>query len=1379
MEMLLLKDDLLDIIEGRADKTKPDYQKRAKSAFALIFLNVEDEQLHHLLDIPSDEPRQAWKVLKDAHQPQGVIHILHAIKKLFNLKLQPGVPMEKHIQKFVELKAHIMAVAPDHLSEEVYGLLLLLSAGEDYENLAISLSTVHNGVDVDLVKTHLLHEYARRHEVNDQDGQKDKALVAKHSKGKAVKKCNWCKRSGHVEDECYKKAFDERKNSHSKQEQGLLTTTFEQAFYVKVSSQSNVPASSWILDSGSTRHMTNDKSLLTNIEECPQHSILVGNKEILYSSSVGKVHFNSEQGPAYLANVLYVPGLSNNLVSTDCITEKGFEVTFKRSCAIVTDGKNRVWMTAQRKDRVMVLNVRIESPSLSATALLTCSTPSLWHQRLGHIGEGGLSKVAGRLGLSHSNLKFDPCEICAYGKNTRSPFHQSSSSTSQVLELVHLDLCQMTPNSLSGCKYFLIIVDDYSRKYFVEFLQNKSQTFDRFEKFRKMAETQTGCKLKAIRSDNGTEFQNSRFTEVCTKYGILQQFTVPYTPQQNGVSERANRTIEDKVRCMLKHANLPHAFWAEAVNTAVYLYNKTPASSIDFEIPDAIWFKRDVTYDHLRVFGCKAFAQILPARSKLDPRTEKCIFLGYCTDRKAWRLYSLSKNAVCFSRDVVFHEHVFPGYTSTSDLSQDEKSTALGFQTNMSNTAEHTANPSGSEVRPTLVNERYDLPAVATPDSTLTSLPESDQEEHERSVVPAAAPSDSTLTSLPESDTEQMNSGSSDDESKYEVNKVLDSRLENGQVQYLVDWEGYDSDERTWEPPEHLRTAKGSIRAFHKENPDKPSAIFSDSSEGSSEQTSSVDTNIAMNTVETDTSDAVEYAHVAETLEPTRYSEVLTSPDRDQWEQAMDAEMASIEKNNTWTLVELPPGSKAIGCKWVYQTKTKADGTLLKFKTRVVAKGYSQVQGIDYTETFAPVAKFTTIRTLLALTAKNNWELHQMDVKTAFLNGELDEEVYMVQPEGRVVSGKENLVCKLNKSLYGLKQAPRAWNSKLHSALSSLGLIQSENDVCLYSLTRENKFLFVLTYVDDFLICSSDDNMVQEFKRNMMKMFEMEDLGEAQQILGMLITRDRSNRKLILSQEKYVNKILTKFKMEDSNPSLTPMDVSFNLKQQFSEPFTNKLQYASLIGSLLYAALGTRPDIMYSVVSLSRYNSQPTKEHWIAAKRVLRYLKGTKGLGLCYQGSPEFAIYSDAEFARDQDNRKSVGGYCSLVWGGCISWQSKKQELVALSSTESEYIAVSTAAREAIWLTRLLREFKEEIHLPVTIFEDNQGCIAMSKNPEHHARTKHIDVKHHFIRDQVAKGSLILEYCTTKEMVADIMTKPLARDQHANLRSRLGLVSVS
>nr|KAJ0189849.1 hypothetical protein LSAT_V11C800451850 [Lactuca sativa] len=462
--------------------------------------------------------------------------------------------------------------------------------------------------------------------------------------------------------------------------------------------------------------------------------------------------------------------------------------------------------------------------------------------------------------------------------------------------------------------------------------------------------------------------------------------------------------------------------------------------------------------------------------------------------------------------------------------------------------------------------------------------------------------------------------------------------------------------------------------------------------------------------------------------DPKTFSETMASRDVHFWKEAIHDEIDSIMHNNTWVLADLPPGCKALGCKWILKRKMKVDGTIDKYKAILVIQGFRQKEGIDFFDTYAPVARISTIRLLLALAAIHNLVIHQMDVKTAFLNGDLDEEIYMKQPEGFVMPGNEHKVCKLKKSLYGLKQAPKQWHQKFDDVVLSNGFALNQADKCVYSkFDTSVKGVMICLYVDDMLIFGTDLEEVDKTKKFFSSSFDMKDMGEAE------------------------------FNFENCSPVSTPIDPSLKLLPNKGSP-VSQLEYSRAIGCLMYAMISTRPDIAYAVGRLSRYTSNPSSHHWQAVSRVFKYLKGTMNYGLTYSGYPSILEgYSDASWINNLEDHSSTSGWVFLLGGGAISWASKKQTCITNSTMESEFVPLSAAGKEAEWLRNLI--FESSTLAKTDIYHFYQAYSQV-----YNGKSRHLGVRHSMIRELIMTGVISVEFVRTQLNLADHLTKGLARD---------------
>lgn len=838
--------------------------------------------------------------------------------------------------------------------------------------------------------------------------------------------CHHCKRFGHKEAYCWEKQKQQANYADKEEENRLFMACFH--------SNENMNGI-WFLDSGCSNHMTSEKSSFQCLDESIKMQVKLGDDKQLHVEGKGTIAITTSSGKTkYLDDVFYVPKLAHNLLSVGQLMQKGYAIMFDDDCCIIRDKKSNHIIAKVHMAGTKMFPLEISCIDSHALAANEIDSSRLWHHRYGHLHFKGLQLLKKKdmvIGLPKINLTDNVCEGCAYGKQTRKPFPVGQAWRAEApLELIHADLCgPMRTESLSKSKYFLLFTDDYSRMSWVYFLKQKSEAFETFKSFKAFVEKQSGCVIKTLRTDRGGEFVSNEFDSYCDENGIFRELTAPYTPEQNGVAERKNRTVVEMARCMLKVKGLPNSFWAEAVATAVYLLNISPTKAVQNQTPYEAWKGRRPRVGHLRIFGSIAYVlNTSENQQKLDSKSEKCIFIGYCPKSKAYRLYNPKDGKLIVSRNVMFDENSCWQW-----------------------------NDCGEQPKAIQWNEKMDQPMSSTNGEGCLDDPQSNDDE----------------------------------------------------------------------PPRKSR----SLQEIY---------------------------------------DSCNFALFVS--DPTCFNE---AKGRDEWCKAMKEEIKAIERNQTWELVDRPTNHNIIGLKWIYKTKFHADGSIQKHKARLVAKGYAQKEGIDYLETFSPVARFETIRAVIAVAAQMRWPIYQFDVKTAFLNGELKEDVYVTQPEGFVISGQDEKVYKLRKALYGLKQAPRAWYSKLDAYFCQNKFEKSPNEPTLY-LKRQgiNETLIVCVYVDDIIYTGSSCSLVEEFKQSMMQNFEMSDLGLLHYFLGLEIKQSADG--IFISQVNYAANLLKRFHMQNCKVSSTPLNVNEKLQVQDGSGNADITIFRSLVGGLIYLT-HTRP----------------------------------------------------------------------------------------------------------------------------------------------------------------------------------------------------------
>lgn len=1296
----------------KPDPTKAAKDKRVRS---LIQMSLSDQIIRKVMK--ETTALGIWRALERDYQTKSLPNRIYLKQRFASYKMDEHKSIEENLDIFLKLVNDLESLSIK-ISDEDQAIQILTGLPPKFEPLVHTLKygsgkdtlTVNDVVTTAYAKETELRErgllgkskadaeglYVSERGRGDRKGSysrnRSKSRGRNSSRQKDSKSrgaCFICGKEGHWKRECPDKGKNKGTSSvnvaSSKNQPLILTASIQDT------------RDEWVMDSGASLHITPNRDLLFDFKDCSGGKVLMGNNTFSEINGVGKIRIKRHDGSVViLTDVKYMPTMGRNLISYGCLERAGcnyvggdYSVKFYKDGAEVLSGKYT--------DGLYYLEGTVlRGEGCSAIVSSQIDSTKKWHSRFGHISQKGLERLVKEGYLEESDIKkLEFCESCVFGKAHKQSFKKGKHTSKEVLEYVHSDLwgAPSVVPSLAGKQYFITFIDDYSRKVWIYFLKTKDEAFETFEEWKKEVETQTGRKVKCLRTDNGLEYCNNRFDGFYKKFGIKRHRTCSYTPQQNGVSERMNRTIMERVRCMLSESGMEEKFWAEAASTAVYLINRSPSSATDYKLPEELWSGKRPGIKHLRRFGAAAYVHTRQA--KTSPRAVKGYFVGYPDGVKGFRVWLPEEKKCVISRNVIFHE-------------------------------EEVIKHSQGVTKPVEAGETNGLnkgKGVLKQDKKRVSF--------SPDLIKGPSPC--------KNDSEASTSGSEPSESSVSGGVVSDSQ---GEAVAQEEEVTVDSTEAEEQDLDNYILARDRKRRETK----MPSKY--------------------------DDFDVVAYALSAaqdiEVDEPRSYQEAMRSKDRVFWTAASDDEMVSLNKNETWVLVQRPDKKRVIGCKWVYKKKPGIPGIEPpRHKGRLVAKGYSQVEGVDYNEVFAPVVKHISIRNILSLVVNEDLHLEQLDVKTAFLNGTLEEEIFMEQPEGYEVKGKEDMVCLLKKSLYGLKQSPRQWNKRFDGFMKDQGFRQSPYDQCVYISGEElTGRIYLLIYVDDMLLVSKSMDLIQNLKDKLSREFEMKDLGAATRILGMDILRNREEGTLKLSQGKYLEKVLSTFNMSDCKPVTTPLGAQFKLKsldekEEVTEPqFMVDIPYASAVGSLMYAMVGSRPDIAHAVGVVSRFMGNPGRKHWEAVKWILRYIRGTTDFGLWFKKGEGFRVegYSDADYATDLDRRRSVTGYLFQVGNNTVSWRSGLQPIVALSTTESEYMALNEAAKEALWL----KGFCEDLNYDqgaVKVNCDSQSAIFLAKNGGYHERTKHIHTKFNFIRDVIANGSVSVVKVHTTVNLADILTK--------------------
>ncbi|GJW03995.1 retrovirus-related pol polyprotein from transposon TNT 1-94 [Tanacetum coccineum] len=823
---------------------------------------------------------------------------------------------------------------------------------------------------------------------------------------------------------------------------------------------------------------------------------------------------------------------------------------------------------------------------------------------------------------------------------------------------------------------------------------------------------------KYILTNNGTEFVNKDLIDYYESVGITHEKTVPRTPQHNGVVKRRRRTLVEVARTMLIFSKAPLFLWAEAVATACYTKNRSLIHTLHNKTPYEVVHDKKPDLSFLCIFGALCYAiNDSEDLGKLTAKADIGFFVGYAPNRKGYRIYNKRTRQIMETIHVTFDElteQMAPVHSSSGPAHNllTPGPISFGLVPNPPPAAPYA--PSGSHSPSSL-------------DHQSSSVHQGVAAEHSFEVNPFAADDPEPFVNVfaPDHNSEASSSG-------------VITRTESNQ---------------TTQPHEHLQkwTTSHPIDNIIR-NPSRPVSNWMQ---------------LAIDAL------WCFYNSVLSKVEPKNFKSAVTE---DCWFQAMQDEIHEFDRLDVWELVPPPDCAMIIALKWIYKVKLDEYGDVLKNKARLVAKGYRQEEGLDFEESFAPVARLEAIRIFLANAASKNMTVYQMDVKTAFLNGELKEEVYVSQPEGFVDPDRPHHVYRLKKALYGLKQAPRAWYDTLSKFLLAQGFSKGVVDPTLFIRKTGKHTLHVQIYVDDIIFASTDPKDCDRFSNEMSSKFQMSMMGQISFFLGLQISQNP--RGIFINQSKYANEILKKFDLHKSDPVDTPMVERTKLDEDLSGIPVDQTQYRSMIGSLMYLT-ASRPDLVFAVCMCARYQSKPTKKHLEAVKRVFRYLQGSINMGLWYPKDTAMALtaYADADHAGCQDTRRSTSGSAQFLGDKLVSWSSKKQTSTSISSTEAEYIAMSGCCAQILWMRSQLSDYGFAYnHIP--LYCDNKSAIALCCNNVQHSRSKHIDIRHHFIREQVEKGVVELYFVRTEYQLADIFTKALPRERFEFILPRLGMKSM-
>ncbi|KAJ2929484.1 hypothetical protein H1R20_g7604, partial [Candolleomyces eurysporus] len=1190
-----------------------------------------------------------------------------------------------------------------------------------------------------------------------------------------------------------------------------------------------------ILDCGASDHFTPYRHLLTNFVELCEHTRVADNRATYVEgrgTMVVEIPMGKGQPPTTLTltSVYCVPSFVFTLISTTRMDLAGYSILQKGGISTIRAPDDTI---IGRVPLVRGL-YRVTDPTGgsdgSGPLRANATTMSLmdFHIVMGHRSFGDLRRMieGGMIeGIKVKDLSGTPpvCRTCIEAKAIRKPFKESKSPhpTTYAQEISTDVWGPASVESIGRKNYFVLFIDRFSHETRAFFLRNKSDAFDAYQRYEAWVHVQRDAKIKVLRSDRGGEYIGAEFTSHLEHNGTVRKLTTHNSPQSNGIAERAMGVHVSTARALLIQSKLPTFLWAEAIRFSVWLHNRQFTTSVPtLKTPFEIVTGKKPDLSTLHPWGAKVLVKDLKA-GKLQSRVREGHYLGPDEEALGSRIYWEGKRTITVEREVFFDIPDMGSVSVEGETGSDDETDEFVYLFN--NSTSH------SQTKLHFPQEDDDEPGEYAADIDSPPTPPSDPPPPQPTSYFDEDEDDDEIPELMEDSDNEDDEEDGDDE---EIERELlqedgDEREGEGEGGLPVVPEPVNEDVPM---PGHFSAQEPTTSTCTRRNVAPPPGFYSESNQEArgrgvnNPQPYTKDATLAALIAEIDETLGQEGASVGSSPglvsalamalaanqgsdDPT-YEEAMSGSDKEKWMEAIREEVAQIEKMQTYEIVEVDRRNipNIIGSRFVLRQKWDAQGNISRYKARLVGKGYSQRPGIDFNETFAPTIRPVTLRLILALGATMGSAIEQGDAKNAYLNGILPpNEIIYMQPhpilyklhptlvprrEQAKAKGKI-LVLRLWRPLYGTKQGGNKWYEELCFVLLKLGLNKSKADHALfYRFKSPTEYCLLGVATDDFTFVADSTGTVKKLKGEMGKHMELAEMGELSWILGVDVRRDLKARTITLSQTAYINHILERFGMLECKNASTPLEPHIDLtpgSEHVSSTLLSpkkKSEYRELVGLLMYLSVMTRPDLASALAVLARYLEQPHTTHMEAGMHVIRYIKATRDFRLTL-GGKDFVLsgYSDANWGTEL-HRHSISGYTFSTGAGVISWSSKKQPIITLSSTESEYVALTHAAKEAKWLRTLTREILPVVGLgayvekfnPTVLYCDNQGAIKLSTNPVFHAHTKHIDIHFHYIQQTITSRDLQLVYCPTDSMVADIMTKQLARVKFTQFRRAMGVL---
>ena len=1344
---------------------------------------------------------ELWDFLYKKYGQRSNADRARAIKAVTAWKKDQDMPVEESLEQFERLNSERVDITSSVIDKETLMFLFLEGLGDEFSTARDNIIT--SGL---LERNEILSRL--------KDVERRRQPVANRAQHQNEKKCYACQGYGHIARDC---ANNKKKNRASEDEESgqerkshrdpkgprqsqkdkpkrkgksqkaraaekesQSSSEFEYAsedtnraverISIELAWRAQGTKDLWCIDSGATKHCTGNKGVFEILRNLKGTLKTAGGPTPIEGCGIARFRLPNGQ-LVRLGQVLYVPELKENLLSTELLHKMGIGHTrmtgedyrFYQNKKLVATGQSDR-SGSSYLDWVANQNAIFTGPDeqiMNEKAKVAAEDKEwkkrILHRRLGHPADKRFKKLLEDMHVDDVHIDKDEiCEICAKGKMVKKQNHQPVKRASYPLKRVFMDFWGPYRDEPSMPeKYYLALVDDYSRYSWIFTMRDRraEKVYEVLRKWIANVERQSERKVKKIHTDNAPEFKSAEAW--LEELGIEVEFIEPYTPAQNGVAERLNRFLLEIARCLHIDSGIPERYWKYAVKTANYLRNRTAYVDIENgekKTPFELWNGYGPDLNNLRTWGCRVLYHEKDS-DKLQPRAKEGTFMAYAKSEKQYFILTPEGNERLVTNPIFFEEE-----KGLIPLAQQPK---------------RNSQPTGGQVNsngPTPSGSAADKPSEMISAQPISSQKQQNEQGKNENVQDKGEPTQPIQQDPTDKPVQP-------DPQPDQVEVPMDKPT-NPPPQAEMEMDARPSRQRM--PSKAMLESQATEQIYGCKRHRAEGEEIGDPKDQHPAQRPRLDAARLATAIELLLYDPEYEILKANRIQadkegvpiPRSYGEAINDPIYGQkWREAIHTELQALIKYRTWKFIQKKEvlGKNLISTKWVFDVKIGIDGQIECFKARLVARGFTQKEGYDFDNTFAPVFRLESLRILFAIAAWYGLSAHLLDASNAFVGSQLDKPNYIEIPEGLEVYEPEvkdgSLVLELQQSLYGLKQSAYLWNQKLAGFIKQQGFKPITADPSVFI---NHQGIIMAIYVDDILIFGKSTSGIEAVKNHLKEFHEMKDYGLATKILGIRISW-RSNG-IRLDQEVYAKQILQEFGMENCKSASTPMGPSIQL-DDVSSPRLNQNHhklFQQIIGRLMFLNLGTRPDISFATNRLSQHLAEPQDVHLQAAKHLLRYVKGTIGYGISYsKGRTDKLVgYVDSAFA-NATGKRSTSAHIFMIGGSPVSWSSRKQSVVAHSTTEAEYMVLAEAAKQAIWIQHFLYGIhKPEVYIsrhssrPTTIlYEDNQGAIALVNNPVNHTKTKHIQVRYHAIREAQENGDIFVEYLPTSQMAADALTK--------------------